>query len=246
MPRLLHDRYVLYDDIHGCDLATGDEVRLDALPKDGPGDNPPALVELLNNGRDGSPRWVAYDVRNRAQAVVVARRVAGAARDRGFVPILVSLYERFRDALAADLDERTLLLIGGAAGSSPRLRAYASHDRGAGSDSWHSRARPTCVGADKLVRSSRPPGQRWLTRPRARPVRTCSLHSARPLRSRAAAPSGKHVRRMVRSPSDSRPALQRRRPKSCVTSRGRRGLPSSSERDVMPPQSVCCAMLPAL
>jgi len=125
MPRLLHDRYVLYDDIHGCDLATGDEVRLDALPKDGPGDNPPALVELLNNGRDGSPRWVAYDVRNRAQAAVVARRVAGAARDRGFVPILVSLYERFRDALAADLDERTLLLIGGAAGS-PRLRAYAA------------------------------------------------------------------------------------------------------------------------
>jgi DNA-binding NtrC family response regulator len=126
MPRLLHDRYVLYDDIHGCDLATGDEVRLDALPKDGPSDNPPALVELLNNGRDGSPRWVAYDVRNRAQAAVVARRLAGAARDRGFVPILVSLYERFRDALAADLDERTLLLIGGAAGSSPRLRAYAS------------------------------------------------------------------------------------------------------------------------
>ena len=125
MPRLLHDRYVLYDDIHGCDLATGDEVRLDALPKDGPGDNPPALVELLNNGRDGSPRWVAYDVRNRAQAAVVARRVAGVARDRGFVPILVSLYERFRDALAADLDERTLLLIGGAAGS-PRLRAYAA------------------------------------------------------------------------------------------------------------------------
>ncbi len=126
MPRLFHDRYVLYDDIHGCDLATGDEVRLDALPKDGPGDNPPALVELLNNGRDGSPRWVAYDVRNRAQAMVVARRVAGAACDRGFVPILVSLYERFRDALAADLDERTLLLIGGVAGSSPRLRAYAS------------------------------------------------------------------------------------------------------------------------
>ncbi|HEX2310232.1 MAG TPA: hypothetical protein VHH91_05895, partial [Vicinamibacterales bacterium] len=126
MPRLFHDRYVLYDDIHGCDLATGDEVRLDALPKDGPGDTPPALFELLNIGRDGSPRWVAYDVRNRAQAMVVARRVAGAARDRGFVPILVSLYERFRDALAADLDERTLLLIGGVAGSSPRLRAYTS------------------------------------------------------------------------------------------------------------------------
>ena len=112
MARLLHDRYVAYDDIHGCDLATGDEVRLDDLPDEVSLETVPALIELLNDGRDGSPRWIALDVRNRTQAAAVARRAAAAGRLRGFVPILVSLYGRLRHALAKDLDQRTLLLIG--------------------------------------------------------------------------------------------------------------------------------------
>ncbi len=112
MPRLLHDRYVAYDDTHGCDLATGDEVRLDALPTESSEEEIPALVELLNDGRDGSPRWVVLDVGNGAQAAAIARRAASAGRARGFVPMLVPMYERLRDALATDLAERTLLLIG--------------------------------------------------------------------------------------------------------------------------------------
>jgi DNA-binding NtrC family response regulator len=117
MPRLLHDRYVAYDDIRGCDLATGEEVRLDALPKESSEEILPALAELLDDGRDANPRWVALDVRNGAQAAAVARRAAVAGRIRGFVPIQVSMYERFRGRLAQDLDERTLLLIGSFASS---------------------------------------------------------------------------------------------------------------------------------
>jgi len=119
VPRLLHDRYVAYDEIHGCDLATGDEVRLDRLP-DGPlagGPSPrgdaPALREVLADARDGAPRWVVADVRTAAHAAAFARHAAAEARTHGFVPMQVALYHRLRDGLAADLDERTLLLLGG-------------------------------------------------------------------------------------------------------------------------------------
>lgn len=112
MPRLLNDRYVAYDGIHGCDLATGEEVRLDALPDLPPEAGVPALIEILDEGRDGDPRWFVADVRSATQAAAIARRAAADARVRGFVPMLVPLYLRLRDALAQDLDERTLLLIG--------------------------------------------------------------------------------------------------------------------------------------
>jgi DNA-binding NtrC family response regulator/tetratricopeptide (TPR) repeat protein len=112
MPRLLHDRYVAYDGIHGCDLATGDDVRVDALPPPRTEEEIPALIELLSNGTDGQPRWVVADVANAMQAAVTARRAAAAARTRGFVPVLVTLYERLRGLLEDDLSDRTLLLIG--------------------------------------------------------------------------------------------------------------------------------------
>ena len=112
MQRLLHGRYVAYDEVHGCDLATGNEVRLGDLPQEAPEGGFPPLVEVLDGGCDGGPRWVVADVRNGAQAAAVARRAASDARVRGFVPVLVPLYLRFRDILAADFDERALLLIG--------------------------------------------------------------------------------------------------------------------------------------
>ena len=129
MPRLLHDRYVAYDALHGCDLATGDEVRLDRLTDDtssgglvararpsrtSSSEGSPALGEVLADARDGAPRWVVADVRSGAQAAAFARRAATEARVRGFVPMQVALYHRLRDSLAAELDERTLLLIGSA------------------------------------------------------------------------------------------------------------------------------------
>jgi len=112
VPRLVDDRYFAYDEIHGLDLATGEQVRLDALPPVAAGGGPASLIEILNDCGDGNPRWVVADARNGAQAAALSTRAAADARTRGFVPLLVPLYWRWRDALAADLEERTLLLIG--------------------------------------------------------------------------------------------------------------------------------------
>ena len=68
-------------------------------------------MEVLDHGCDGDPRWVVSDARNAAQATALARRAAASGQARGFVPMLVPLYLRFRDALAEDLRERALLLI---------------------------------------------------------------------------------------------------------------------------------------
>jgi len=119
--RLVHDRYFAYDEIHGCDLTTGEDVRLDEAP-DSNGDlkasgdrceeGPASLIEILNDARDGDPRWIVMDAGNAAQAAVMSARAAAVARRRGFVPLLVSLYLRWRGPLAVDLEDRTLLLIG--------------------------------------------------------------------------------------------------------------------------------------
>ena len=112
MARLLHDRFVAYDDRHGADLVTGDDVRIDALPP--PVSEPaiPGLIEVFDDACEGSPRWVVADAANAGQAAVTARGAASAARARGFVPIQVPLYERLRATLADDLADRTLFLIG--------------------------------------------------------------------------------------------------------------------------------------
>ena len=113
MIRLVRDRYFAYDQVRGCDLTTGEDVRLDELAEDaGEGGGLPALVEVLNNGRDGDPRWIVAEARNGMQAAAMIRRAAVDARRCGFVPVLVPLYVRLRAALADDLNERTLLLIG--------------------------------------------------------------------------------------------------------------------------------------
>jgi DNA-binding NtrC family response regulator/tetratricopeptide (TPR) repeat protein len=143
--RLIQDRYLAYDEIHGCDLATGEDVRLDELPTEPAGGFEASgclgdvgalapLVEILNDGRDGDPRWVVAEARNGAQAAAMAARAAADARRRGFVPLLVPLYLRWRDALAVDLDERTLLLIGSfarglAAARAALVQAAASSPR---------------------------------------------------------------------------------------------------------------------
>jgi DNA-binding NtrC family response regulator len=112
MARLLRDRYFAYDHLRGCDLVTGSEVSLDNLPEDAVIEDVPALTELLRNGRDGSPRWVVANARTAAEAAAVVRRAAAAACRNGCVPLLVSVYARLRDALASELAERTLLLMG--------------------------------------------------------------------------------------------------------------------------------------
>jgi DNA-binding NtrC family response regulator/tetratricopeptide (TPR) repeat protein len=123
MPRLLHDRFVAYDDVHGCDLATGEDVRLDRLPEDRPSGDVPAFSEVLADARDGAPRWVVAEVRSVAQAAAFARRAAAEARARGFVPMQVALYLRLRETLAQELDERTLLLLGSGTHDTSAARA---------------------------------------------------------------------------------------------------------------------------
>ena len=101
VPRLIHDRYVAHDDIHGCDLTTGEDVRLDEAPAfaDRCDEGPASLIEILNDARDGDPRWIVMDAGNAAQAAVMSARAAADARRRGFVPLLVPRYLRWRETL---------------------------------------------------------------------------------------------------------------------------------------------------
>ena len=114
MSRLLHDRYYTYGPSHAWDLATGESLRVDEIAADA-GAEPPApasLIEVLEHGREGEPRWVVADTTQGPRSPVVARRLAAAARARGYIPIAADVYLRLRDVLGADLSQRTLLLIG--------------------------------------------------------------------------------------------------------------------------------------
>jgi DNA-binding NtrC family response regulator len=71
------------------------------------------LMEMLDHGRDGDPRWVVSDAGSAGHVTAIARRVEEQARARGFVPIRVSSYLQCRDEQADDLRDRALVLIGG-------------------------------------------------------------------------------------------------------------------------------------
>ena len=113
MSRLLHDRYYAYGPSHAWDLATGESVRVDEIVVDDPAEAPPpaSLVEALEHGREGEPRWIVADTAKGPRSAIVARRLAAAARSRGYVPIAADIYLRLREVLDGDLSQRTLLLI---------------------------------------------------------------------------------------------------------------------------------------
>jgi DNA-binding NtrC family response regulator len=112
MSRLLHDRYCAYGSSHAWDLITGESVRGDAITAASAESPAPAsLLEVLDHGREGEPRWVVADTANGPRSPVVTRRVAAAARARGYVPIAAEVYLRLREMLDADLAQRTLLLV---------------------------------------------------------------------------------------------------------------------------------------
>jgi DNA-binding NtrC family response regulator len=113
MSRLLHDRYYAYAPTHAWDLATGESLRVDEIADDAASDGaaPASLIEVLEHGREGEPRWLVADTTKGPRSPVVARRVAAAARARGYVPIAADVYLRLRELLDADLSQRTLLLI---------------------------------------------------------------------------------------------------------------------------------------
>ncbi len=112
MSRLLHDRYCAYGSSHAWDLTTGASVRVDAIAADDCEPPAPAsLLEVLDHGREGEPRWVVADTANGPRSPVLIRRVAAAARARGYVPIAADVYLRLRETLDTDLAQRTLLVI---------------------------------------------------------------------------------------------------------------------------------------
>ena len=81
----------------------GDEP-LVAAPAPGP------LIELLDHGIDGSPRWIVMAA-NATEWRTHSRTVAVEARRRGYVPMALDIFLRTRLLLAEELRTRTLVLI---------------------------------------------------------------------------------------------------------------------------------------
>jgi hypothetical protein len=115
MTRFLHDRYYAYAADHAWDLATGESVPIAELAMtSSAAASPPVvepLIEMLDHGRDGQPRWVVVETAAGQSALAIARRVAEQGRVRGFVPIAVDVYLRMRSLLEEELRHRTLMLI---------------------------------------------------------------------------------------------------------------------------------------
>jgi len=83
----------------------GDMVRLDA------DSNLIPLLEAMDHGRDGYPRWIVIESINARDIPQAAERISASAASRGFVPLGIDTYMRKRVLDQAELDERTLLLI---------------------------------------------------------------------------------------------------------------------------------------
>src|ERR1043166_8895385 len=69
-----------------------------------------ALIEALDHGRDGHPRWVVAAVR-RSVFTDTAESIANAASARGYIALPLDDYVRERILNARQFDERTLLLL---------------------------------------------------------------------------------------------------------------------------------------
>ncbi len=138
MTRLRHDRYLACDDERAWDLATGDVVRLDEVGVETAEAHPPSgtLIEVLDHGHDGAPRWVTADGGAGVSTEAAARRAAADARARGFIPMSVEMYVRLRDVLTEDLRGRALMLIA-RSGTAPELARRAFIDVAARSQRPH-------------------------------------------------------------------------------------------------------------
>lgn len=77
---------------HVWDLATGRHVRSADTQKNEEVHEPPLdpLVEALDHGQEGSPRWVVAPMPTGGRSLAVVHRAAADARARGFMAIGVS------------------------------------------------------------------------------------------------------------------------------------------------------------
>jgi two-component system response regulator HydG len=124
------------------------------------------LVEVLDHGTEGVPRWVLVDQGMSSLSAIVNRAAHAAAR-RGFVPISVSMYTRVREAIENDLRDRALVLIATdaaqvvdgqralvhAAAECPRPHVLLSIRRAGGSSAGVVREARAAYGAPPLVRA---------------------------------------------------------------------------------------------
>src|SRR5262245_17830179 len=69
------------------------------------------LLEALDHGRDGHPRWIVATVPRPQMLPAATAASATAATGRGFVAMAIDAYIRAYVVGAPELDERTLLLI---------------------------------------------------------------------------------------------------------------------------------------
>jgi DNA-binding NtrC family response regulator len=113
MARLLHDRYLERTPERARDLATGRRIALSAIERRVRTDDSTltGLGEVLDHGRDGTPRQLAAEVPAGRDLAACVDAIATTARARGFVSIAADVYLRFRRTLAGELQDRALVLI---------------------------------------------------------------------------------------------------------------------------------------
>jgi DNA-binding NtrC family response regulator len=95
-------------------------VRLDA------DSNLTPLLEAMDHGRDGYPRWIVIESINARDIPHEAERIGASASSRGFVPLGIDAYLRKLILGDNELDERTLLLVD-AGGEPSRAHAVLLH-----------------------------------------------------------------------------------------------------------------------
>ena len=83
MPRLVGDRFFEYDSRHVLDLATGQAITLEDVHRpEGPGPALAPLVEVLEQGREGMPRWLVAVTRSGATDKVAVVETGTESRRR--------------------------------------------------------------------------------------------------------------------------------------------------------------------
>jgi len=111
MAGLLRDRYFEYATNQAWDLVTGRVVPADTHDDlDGAGRIPRSLIEVLEHGVDGSPRWIVSDT-GAKDWHRAAQTIASEARRHGYVPLAVNVFLRRRLLLANELRTRAMVLL---------------------------------------------------------------------------------------------------------------------------------------
>ena len=74
------------------------------------------LVEVLDHGREGVPRWIVVDAGRNRTPETLMRRAMWDARTRGYVPVMVDTYMQPGLLRPDELRDRTLLIVVRSAG----------------------------------------------------------------------------------------------------------------------------------